>query len=299
MRLLITGGSGFIGRKLISHLRNHHRITVLTRNPSRALHRIGFDIHTLSSFDDLPDLNGFDAVINLAGEPIAKRWSERQKMRITRSRWQTTEALVRLWQSSSKPPKILISGSAVGYYGRQDDTPIDESHQPVHDEFSHQICRQWEALALQLANQARVCILRTGIVLGNGGGALARMLPPFRLGLGGPLGDGRQYMSWIHIDDMVKAIRFLLERDDQEGIFNLTAPNPVTNAEFTAALGRALKRPAEIRMPAALLRLLFGEMAELLLYGQRVMPSRLQKAGFHFSYPHLDDALVQIANSKR
>lgn len=298
MNILITGGSGFIGSRLIRHLRNHHQITVLTRNPRHALQRIGFDIHTLASLKDLESLDGFDAVINLAGEPIAQRWSERARMLIANSRWQTTEQLVDLWRASQQPPRILISGSAIGYYGRQGSTAIDEGCTKVHPEFSHELCKRWEELALSLKHEARVCILRTGIVLGQGGGALARMLPAFRLGLGGPIASGEQYMSWIHIDDMLKAIRFLLEKEHVAGIFNLTAPYPVTNAQFAAALGKALGRPAEMRMPAWLMRWLFGEMADLLIHGQRVLPKRLLDAGFHFGFAHVDEALAQLFKAK-
>lgn len=299
MNILITGGSGFIGSRLIRHLRNHHQITVLTRNPHHALQRIGFDIHTLTNLQELDSLDGFDAVINLAGEPIAQRWSERARMLIASSRWQITEQLVSLWRASQTPPQILISGSAIGYYGRQGSGAIDESYSDIHHEFSHQLCKRWEELALALKDEARVCILRTGIVLGQGGGALARMLPAFRLGLGGPIASGEQYMSWIHIDDMIKAIRFLLEKDHVAGIFNLTAPCPVTNAQFAAALGKALGRPAKMRVPAPIMRCLFGDMADLLIHGQRVMPQRLLDAGFHFCFTQLDDALVQLLKADK
>ncbi|WP_325048484.1 TIGR01777 family oxidoreductase [Corallincola holothuriorum] len=295
LNILITGGTGFIGSALTKHLKNQHKVTVLSRHPSSAQKQLGFDVKIISCLNDLNDLDPFDAVINLAGEPIAnKRWSKRQKSRITGSRWHITSTLVQLMHTSNNPPSIFLSGSAIGIYGRQGNETIDESFTDHHDEFSHQICQRWEELAEGKPDNVRLCIMRTGIVLGTKGGALKRMLPPFRFGLGGPLASGEQYMSWIHINDMVKAIIFLLDHPTANGVFNLTAPSPCTNQEFTDALGKQLERPAEFRLPRFLLRLLFGEMADLLIYGQRVVPSRLHEHGFHFCHSRLDEALASL-----
>ncbi len=294
MNILLTGGTGFIGHRLMSHLRPHHQVTVLSRTPNKVYQRLGHDIKALSSLDQLDNLDDFDAVINLAGEPIAdKRWSRDQKEKICQSRWQITRQLVDKLQAGQQPPRVLISGSAVGFYGRQDDALVDEDSRP-HEEFSHQVCAQWEQLAQAAeSEQTRVCRIRLGVVLGAEGGALKKMLPGYRLGLGGPIGSGKQYMSWIHIEDVVNLILFLLEHEECSGPFNATAPEPITNEHFSRNLARVLGKPHFARVPAWAMKLLFGEMAELLLTGQRVMPVRLQQAGFHFRYPTLDKALKE------
>ena len=295
MKILITGGTGFVGRRLMPHLRNHHEITVLSRNPAKVHQQLGHDIKALPSLNDLENLDQFDAVINLAGEPIAeKRWSTEQKLRICQSRWQLTEQLVEKLNAGTQAPKVLISGSAVGYYGRQGAALVDEDSSP-HPEFSHKVCAQWEQLAQAAASeQTRVCCIRLAVVLGPDGGALKKMLPSYRLGLGGPIGSGKQYMSWIHIDDVVSLVLFLLEHDECSGAFNASAPEPVTNQQFSKTLAQVLNKPHFARVPAWVMRLAFGEMADLLLTGQRVMPVRLQCAGFHFRYPTLEKALKEI-----
>ncbi|WP_458734455.1 TIGR01777 family oxidoreductase [Zobellella taiwanensis] len=294
MKILLTGGTGFVGRRLMSHLRPHHQVSVLSRSPNKVYQRLGHDIEAIASLDDLQDLDGFDAVINLAGEPIAdKRWSPAQKERICHSRWRITERLVALMHAGRRPPRVLISGSAVGFYGRQGDTLVDEDTHP-HPEFSHDVCQRWEQLALSAdGEQTRVCLIRLGVVLGAEGGALAKMLPSYRLGLGGPIGSGRQYLSWIHIEDVVNLVLFLLDHPECRGAFNATAPEPVTQAQFSKTLAACLGKLHFARIPGWLMRLLFGEMADLLLTGQRVMPVRLQQAGFHFRYPTLDKALKE------
>ncbi|WP_088329010.1 TIGR01777 family oxidoreductase [Lacimicrobium sp. SS2-24] len=296
MRILMTGGTGLIGSRLLSRFPESHKITVLTRNLAEAQMALGRRATWLSSLKSLSNLDEFDAVINLAGEPIAdKRWTTNQKEKICHSRWDITQKLVDLCQAGTQPPKVFISGSAIGYYGRQGDEIISEYHQHCHDEFSHRLCKKWEETALQAeSDMTRVCLLRTGIVLSRRGGALVKMLPPFKLGLGGPMGNGKQYMSWIHISDMVAAIEFLLEQPDCQGAYNLTAPNPVTNAEFSKTLASALHRPCLFPMPAFVAKLLFGEMSDLLLYGQRVLPKRLQEAGFSFQHQHLNEALQSL-----
>ena len=301
MKILITGGTGFIGRRLVAHLKVAHEVVVLTRQGSRAYELLGHDVTLLDSLDRLDHLNDVDIVINLAGEPIAAgRWSESRKQLLCNSRWLLTEQLVDLVKLSSTPPRLLLNASAIGWYGRQDDAPLDETCQSPHDEFTHRLCQQWEQLAQQARSaQTRVCILRIGLVLGMEGGALPRMLPPYRLGLGGPMGSGTQMMSWIHVQDLVRAMLFLLEHDECEGIFNGTAPQPVSNRLFSQTLASTLHRPHLFFVPAPLLRLLMGEAADLLLTGQHVLPARLQQAGFHFSFSALPGALDNLLHSPR
>ncbi|MBL0520490.1 TIGR01777 family oxidoreductase [Aeromonas enteropelogenes] len=301
MKILITGGTGFIGRRLVAHLKVNHEVVVLSRQGSRAYTLLGHDIKVLDSLDRLDDLNDVDAVINLAGEPIAAgRWSEQRKQLLCDSRWLLTEQLVDLIKLSTTPPKVLINASAIGWYGRQDDAPLDEQCQTPHDEFTHQLCQQWETLAQEARSRlTRVCIVRIGLVLGTDGGALPKMLPPYRFGLGGPMGAGNQVMSWIHVQDLVRAILFLLEHGECDGIFNCTAPHPVSNREFSQALAHTLHRPHLFFVPAALLRLMMGEASDLLLTGQHVLPARLQQAGFHFTYPELPQALTNLLRSPR
>ncbi|WP_439837184.1 TIGR01777 family oxidoreductase [Aeromonas enteropelogenes] len=301
MKILITGGTGFIGRRLVAHLKVNHEVVVLSRQGSRAYTLLGHDIKVLDSLDRLDDLNDVDAVINLAGEPIAAgRWSEQRKQLLCDSRWLLTEQLVDLIKLSTTPPKVLINASAIGWYGRQDDAPLDEQCQTPHDEFTHQLCQQWETLAQEARSRlTRVCIVRIGLVLGTDGGALPKMLPPYRFGLGGPMGAGNQVMSWIHVQDLVRAILFLLEHGECDGIFNGTAPHPVSNREFSQALAHTLRRPHLFFVPAALLRLMMGEASVLLLTGQHVLPARLQQAGFHFTYPELSQALTNLLRSPR
>ncbi|MFQ3197593.1 MAG: hypothetical protein ACI8R9_002867 [Paraglaciecola sp.] len=292
MQILITGGTGLIGSNLIPKL-TPHEITVLTRNVSMADRELGNNLTLISSLDDLPDLNKFDAVINLAGEPIVnKKWTDQQKAILIQSRCGLTEQLVSLFHASEFPPELFISGSAIGYYGRQGDELIDEDFDQPFDEFSHQLCQRWENAALKAASDAtRVCILRTGVVVTRRGGALTKMMPPFRLGLGGPIGDGKQYMSWIHLEDMLDGIIHLIEHRECQGVYNFTSPNPVTNNEFSRTLASVLHRPCVFRVPKFVMRLMMGEMADLLLYGQRVIPKRLQQSGFEFRYPELKHAL--------
>ena len=293
--LLITGGTGFIGSRLIKQLKSKNEVTVLTRQSHQSWNKLGHDVHAVNDLSNV-DFNHIDHVINLAGEPIAdKRWTNKQKQRICRSRWQITQELVDAINACSNPPKTFISGSAIGYYGRQDDKEIDETFSSPYPEFSHQICKTWEEIAQQVQpSSTRLCILRTGIVLSRKQGALKKMMLPFKLGFGGPIGNGQQYMSWIHIDDMVDLIETLLENEQFNGIYNATAPNPVTNNEFTSTLACRLNRPGFMRMPSTIAKLLFGELSDLLIHGQRVVPSRLIQQGFHFRYKHLDDAIQHI-----
>ncbi|MCP5160921.1 MAG: TIGR01777 family protein [Hahellaceae bacterium] len=294
MNLLITGGTGLIGTRFIHRHPGHH-YTVLTRSthllstpPSDATRYIG-DLSELASLD------GFDAVINLAGEPIIdKRWSVQQKRIICDSRWHITQQIVDKIAASSHPPRVFISGSAVGIYGDAGEVMLNEASLIPCDDFAHQLCERWETIAAQAASYTRVVHLRTGIVLDAQGGALAKMRLPFSLCLGGHLGSGRQFMSWIHIDDMVAAILFLLMNEHCHGAFNLTSPQPVTNQQFTRALASALHRFAILPVPGAILSLLMGESSQLLLGSQRVYPDKLLQAGFQFSYPSIQEALNQL-----
>ncbi|KYQ97384.1 epimerase [Serratia plymuthica] len=300
MRILITGATGLIGSSLTQRLLSlSHSITVLTRDVQRAHERFGEQVSYWSTLQDQTSLDGFDAVINLAGEPIAdKRWSKAQKERLCHSRWDLTERLAALINAGSSPPGVLISGSAAGYYGDQGQAVVTEDEAP-HDEFTHQLCQRWESLALQAQSDAtRVCLLRTGVVLASKGGALAKMLPPFRLGLGGPIGNGRQYLPWIHLDDMVNGILYLLEHATLQGPFNMVAPYPVHNEQFAAQLANVLDRPAFLRVPAFAMRLLMGEAAVLVLGGQRAVPRRLEEAGFNFRFLELEQALDDVINQR-
>lgn len=292
MNILITGATGLIGRALVAQWQNKHQLHILSRSVIKAKEKLAIDANYQQSLDDI-DFNQIDAVINLAGEPIAdKRWSESQKQKICQSRWQITEALAEKIQQCTTPPKVLINGSAIGFYGRQGSDIVTEEHSSFYPEFSHDICARWENLAQRAASpQTRVCLLRTGIVLSEQGGALAKMLPLFKLGLGGPIGDGQQFMSWIHQEDMVRLIDFLLQNDELSGPFNATAPRPVSNKQFSTLLAERFGKKAPFTVPAFVLRLAFGEMADLLLFGQNVQPRRLMDSGFQFNYPHLKDAL--------
>ena len=295
MKILITGGTGLIGQAFIKRFTQEHSFTVLTRQPDKQLASSNITyIDTLKSFDNL---NAFDAVINLQGEPIfGKRWNAYQKQQLIQSRVRITQQLVTLINKSSNPPKAFISGSAIGYYGRQSELDIDESYANLHQEFSHQLCKIWETAALVTNSKTRVCLLRTGIVLSPEGGALAQMAPPFKFGLGAVIGNGQQMMSWIHIDDMTKAINFLLTNSNIQGAVNLTAPNPVSNKVFSDELASAYRRPRVMCMPAFIVNLMFGEVAELLVYGQHVIPKKLLDAGYTFDYPNLSQALKNLIN---
>lgn len=299
MRVLITGGSGFVGRHLCQALaRQGHSLQVVSRSPGKAREQLPDSCDVRDSalaFADTPP----EALINLAGESIAaKRWSEAQKRELIDSRLRATGELValceRLQEVGEALPRVLVSASAMGYYGDQGDAEVSEDT-PPHDEFAHRLCAKWEAAAQDVAELGvRTAIVRIGLVLGEGGGSLQKMLPPFKWGLGGRFGSGRQFMPWIHRDDLVAAILFLLERESASGVFNASAPHPVTNAEFTRTLGQALNRPAVLPVPAGVLKAGLGEMSRLLLTGADMRPVRLQQAGFTFRYRTLDRALEAI-----
>lgn len=299
MRILITGGSGFVGQALCRRLiTDGHRVQVVSRDPAQARLRLpeGVDVRRSAlDFVDTPP----EALVNLAGEPIAgKRWSEAQKERLLDSRLDATRELVQLCEqlkaSHGHAPSVLVSASAMGYYGDQGATVVTEAT-PPHDEFAHRLCQRWEEAAEGVtAFGTRLAILRLGLVLDAGGGMLQRLLPPFKLGLGGRLGDGTQFMPWVHRQDLVSAILLLLERDDLQGAFNGSAPHPVTNAVFTRLLARHLHRPALLPVPAKALEIGLGEMSRLLLTGADMRPARLEEAGFVFRFPTLEEALTDI-----
>ncbi len=295
MRILITGGTGLIGRHLIPRLLDlGHTVTVVTRTPDKAQGVLDARVVLWKGLNDRQNLNDIDAVINLAGEPIAdKRWTEAQKQRLCNSRWQITQKLVDLFHASEPPPAVLISGSAAGYYGDLGEVVVTEE-EPPHNEFTHKLCARWEQIACGAqSDRTRVCLLRTGVVFSPKGGILAKMLPVFRLGLGGPIGSGRQYLAWIHIDDMVNGILWLLD-NDLRGPFNMVSPYPVRNEQFAHALGHALHRPAFMRAPATAVRLMMGESAVLVLGGQRALPKRLEDSGFGFRWYDLEEALTDV-----
>ncbi|MEQ4512481.1 MAG: TIGR01777 family oxidoreductase [Dickeya sp.] len=300
MKLLITGGTGLIGRHLIARLLSlSHQVTVVSRSPERARRLLGDKVTYWHGLEDKTSLDGFDGVINLAGEPIAdKRWTKAQKARLCHSRWDITRQLAQLIRHSQTPPAVFLSGSAVGYYGDQGQALVTED-EPPHDDFTHELCARWEALALEAeSDKTRVCLMRTGVVLSAEGGALAKMLPVFRLGLGGPIGSGRQYLPWIHIDDMTNAILYLLDTPMLNGPFNMVSPYPVRNEKLSAMLANVLDRPGFMRTPGWALRILMGEAATLLLGGQRAIPQQLEKAGFGFRFFELEEALNDLLHPR-
>ena len=295
MRVLLTGGTGLIGRHLVSRLLTlGHTVCVVTRSPEKARQMLDARVEIWPDLQNVSTLDGVDAVVNLAGEPIAdKRWTHAQKQKLCDSRWAITQRLSELIQASETPPAVLISGSATGYYGDLGEVVVTEE-EPPHNEFTHKLCARWEQIASSAqSDRTRVCLLRTGVVLARSGGILGKMVPPFKLGLGGPIGNGRQYLAWIHIDDMVNGILWLLD-NDLRGPFNMVSPYPVRNEQFSHALGQALNRPAFLRVPATAIRLLMGESSVLVLGGQRALPKRLEAAGFTFRWYDLDEALANI-----
>jgi uncharacterized protein len=292
-RALISGASGLIGSALVPSLQSHrYEITRLVRRKPGGPNELHWDPTGPIS----PGLvSGFDAVIHLSGENVAGRWTEQKKCRIRESRIFTTDFLAMALAKTERKPGTFICASAIGYYGNRGDEVLTEDSLSG-DGFFPEVCREWEFAAEPAADAGvRVVNMRTGIVLSREGGALKQMLLPFRLGLGGRIGDGRQWWSWIHIADFVSAVRHILQNDSLRGAVNMTAPNPVTNAEFTNALAEALKRPARLPVPAFALRLLFGELAdEGLLASARVVPERLTQSGFHFRFSELKQALIDL-----
>lgn len=298
MRVIVTGATGLIGRALCRELHGDYEVIALSRNAEKARESVGdlarvvrWDAKTPAGWDH--EVDGARAVINLAGENLGcGRWNQTRKSRILQSRLDSTKAIIEAVKRLRNKPKVIILASAVGYYGPRQDEPLDETASPGEG-FLAGVCRQMEGFADQIeALGVRCVVIRTGVVLGRGGGALARLVRPFRFYLGGHLGNGRQWFSWISLEDEVAAIRFLMENEHLRGVFNLTAPQPVTMKEFCRILGKGLNRPVWLSVPAFAARLALGEMAdEMLLSGQRVLPGRLLAAGFKFKYPDLEKAL--------
>lgn len=297
MNVTLTGATGFIGQRLVRRLlAESHAVHILSRRPRSAF---GPEVRC-SAWDpnreDPPaeSLSDADAVIHLAGEPVAQRWTAAARKRILNSRVQGTNRLVAALAALPERPRVLISASAIGFYGSRGDEVITESSSPGRG-FLPEVSVKWEECAKAAEPLGiRVVTVRIGVVLGKEGGALARMLPAFRFGLGGRLGSGKQWMSWIHVDDLANLMLFCMTHNDVWGAVNATAPNPVTNAEFTATLASVLHRPALFPAPALAVRTLFGEMAEIVLEGQRVMPEAALAAGFVFRHPHLKSALQDV-----
>ncbi|MGI9178598.1 MAG: TIGR01777 family oxidoreductase [Pirellulales bacterium] len=298
MTALVTGGTGFVGPRLLRML---DQPTVVTRNPDRARQSIGHLAGRIIRWDPREGpppaeaFEGVDAVFHLAGESVAEgRWTAAQKAKIRDSRVIGTRHLVQGIVQAARKPAVLVSASAVGYYGDRGDEELTESAAPAHD-FLADVCIDWEKEALAAGEAGvRVVTARTGIVLGSGGGALAKMLTPFKLGAGGPLGSGRQWMPWVHVSDLARLYMHAAETASIRGPMNAVAPNPVRNSEFTKALGRQLHRPAFMPAPYLGLRLVFGEFAKVLFASQRVIPKVATDTGFVFQYPDLAAALREI-----
>ena len=301
MKIAVTGATGLIGAALCERLRQEgNDVLVITRRENSSSPFPVVHWNPERGELDTRSLEGVDAVMHLAGETIAERWTPEKKERIRTSRVAGTRFLVDGLKRLSKRPSVLIGSSAVGFYGNRGDEVLDEGSPPGTG-FLPEICQAWEAEVARASELGmRAVRLRTGIVLSTKGGALAKMLLPFKLGLGGPVGSGSQWMSWIHIDDVVGGYHFALHHSDLSGAANLTAPQPVRNADFTRALGRALGRPAFLPAPGFALKLIFGEMAQdLLLDGQRVLPRRLESAGYQFQHTGVDDALADAVSSRK
>lgn len=296
MNILLTGGTGLIGRALCRRwLADGHRLWVWSRSPQRVAQLCGAEVKGVGSLQQL-DAVALDAMVNLAGAPIADRpWTKARKSLLWDSRVRLTEELVEWLGRREQKPALLISGSAVGWYGDGGEHRLTEADQPVTADFASQLCNAWEERASEAAVLGiRVVLIRTGLVLARDGGFLQRLLPPFRLGLGGRLGNGRQWMPWIHIEDQIGLIDFLLRQPAASGPYNACAPTPVRNLEFTRSLSRRLHRPALLPVPAALLKPLLGELAGLLLGGQHAQPQRLQEEGYSFRFTDLDSALADL-----
>ena len=310
MRLLLLGCSGFVGRELVPFLLElGHHLTVVSRQadpfPALSGDRLAWLQLDPSMADSwrqeglLQALAAAEGVVNLAGEPIAeKRWTAAQRQLLLRSRLDTTAQLVQAMAQLDTPPAVLVNASAVGFYGTSETGSFSESSPPGSDLLA-EICQRWEEAASRRPASCRLVILRIGIVLGPDGGALSKMLPVFRLGFGGPLGNGRQWMSWIHRHDLCRLIGRALEDPAMAGVYNAVAPHPVTMAGFTAELGRTLGRPSLLPVPGPVLQVLLGDGAKVVLEGQRVEPQRLHELGFQFQYPDLSAALAAATSPGR
>ncbi|MDX6675195.1 MAG: uncharacterized protein QOH11_2613 [Solirubrobacteraceae bacterium] len=302
MNVAVTGATGLVGSRLVSRLLERgDEVTVLSRDPDRARSVLGevevADWDPTGTAPPTGGLAGREGVVHLAGEPVAQRWSDMAKERIWTSREAGTRCLVAGLREAEPRPGVLVSASGMGYYGPRGDERLDESAEPG-DDFLADVTKVWEAEAAAAEELGlRVVLVRTGVVLDRAGGALAKMLPPFRAGIGGPVAGGRQYLPWIHLDDLVGIYLAALDGGDWSGPINASAPEPVTNKEFSKALGRALHRPAFAPVPALALRVLYGEMAEIVTTGQRAIPKRATDLGYAFRHPDLDEALAAALGS--
>lgn len=296
MRILLTGGTGLIGRALCRlWAAQGHQLVVWSRSPDKVA-GLCSGARGIGSLDELDVGEALDAVVNLAGAPIADRpWTTKRRQLLWDSRIELTRQLVDWLASRPLKPRVLVSGSAVGWYGDGGERRLDEDSPAGSEDFASELCFAWEEAALRAEELGiRVVLVRTAPVLAAKGGMLARLLPPFRLGLGGRMGSGRQWMPWIHIEDEVGLIDFLLQHEECRGPYNACAPNAVRNAEFARTLGRVLHRPALLPAPACVLRLAFGEMSDLLLGGQHLQPQRTLDAGYQFRFPDLEAALADL-----
>ena len=297
MRILLTGGTGLIGRQLCRHwLSQGHQLTVWSRQPEKVAKACGASVRGIGRLQDLGQ-EPIDAIVNLAGAPIADRpWTHKRKALLWSSRIKLTEDLLAWLETREQKPAVLISGSAIGWYGDGGERELTEQSPSGIDDFASQLCIAWEETAQRAEGMGiRVVLIRTGLVLAAEGGFLSRLLLPFKLGMGGRIGSGRQWMPWIHINDQIALIDFLLHRDDASGPYNACAPKPVRNQQFAKTLGAVLHRPTFMPMPAFALKVGLGELSLLLLGGQRATPARLLEAGFTFQFTDLRAALDDLS----
>jgi uncharacterized protein len=306
MKIAITGATGFVGSHLVARLlKDDHEVKVLTRNVEKArrafaadkFKRLEYVSYTpTESGEWQAEISGCDGVVNLAGEPISERWSAERKRRIMDSRKLGTEKLVEAMSKAEQKPSVLVSSSAIGYYGTSETAEFFETSQPAESDFLSQVCQAWEAAANTAKDLGvRVAIVRTGIVLGNGG-AVAKMLPPFKLYAGGPIGSGRQWFSWIHMDDLVNIFLKALLDPSMQGVYNGTAPNPMQMKDFCQSLGEVLDRPSWLPVPDFAIEALLGDGAVVVLKGQKVLPERTQASGFSYEYEDAKAALKAIVS---
>lgn len=298
MKITVTGATGLIGRKLVAELvARGDEVTVLSRNPEAAAKSLGTKAlawNPTAEEAPIESVNGADAVIHLAGESVSQRWTANAKEAIRASRVDGTSNLVAAMRQAEQRPRVFVSGSAVGWYGPRGDEPVDETV-PAGSDFLAEVCAAWEEAAEQATELGiRTAIVRTGVVVSAEGGALARMLPPFKAGVGGPVAGGAQMMPWIHIDDIVSLLIAAADGDDWAGPINGTAPAPVSNKTFSKALGKALKRPSFSPVPAFAIKALYGEMAQIVLTGQNAIPAKATSLGFQWAHGDLDEALASV-----
>ncbi|HEY9762340.1 MAG TPA: TIGR01777 family oxidoreductase [Trichocoleus sp.] len=304
MKVAVTGATGFVGSRLVERLQAEgHQVLVLSRDaaharkvfPETAFANVKVVEYTpLASGDWQSAIAGCDGVVNLAGAPISERWTSAHKQAMIDSRQIGTQKIVEAISKADPRPSVLVNASAIGYYGTSETAAFDESSQPIESDFLSQICQAWEAAARKVeASGTRLVILRTGIVLGMGG-AVAKMLTPFRMFAGGPIGSGRQWFSWIHREDMVNLIIKALTDPQMQGTYNATAPNPVRMGEFCQTLGAVMNRPSWLPVPNFVLEAVLGDGAQVVLEGQQVLPKRTEAIGFSYQYPQVKEALEEV-----